>query len=406
MRICMLVKNTFTHDARVEKEAATLIGAGHAVTVIALSNGGQAAHEVRDGIVILRVPRGPGNRLRTRNDTSAPQSRDVTSAKRPLLSIALRRIGASPIGDFVHWLTDRRMAAVAATLDFDVVHAHDLDCLAVGVRVAHRSTVPLIYDSHEMATGRNMATPRRRRLALRREKRLLPHVSRLITAAPGYRDRIEQIHGPIPGAVVLNASPAVDLAGCTQDLRAALGWQASDFVAVHQGVLLPNRGIDQAIAAVAMAPGVRLAIIGYGPHRAALEAQVRALGVEDRVRFLGAVPARELVCWSASADVGLCTIVGDSDSYRHSMPNKLFEYIMAQVPIIASDYEGMGSLVAANGFGLTCDPTSPPQISAALMTMRDDSELRQTCRDNLAAHRLDFSWDVQAAALLRVYESL
>mgnify|MGYP003335254386 CR=1 FL=1 len=102
MHICMLVKNTFTHDARVEKEALALIGAGHSVTVIALTNGEQSRSETRNGIAIVRVTRGPGNTLRRRNDTrDSHAGAQAGSQRRPALSIVLRRIGASPIGDFV-----------------------------------------------------------------------------------------------------------------------------------------------------------------------------------------------------------------------------------------------------------------------------------------------------------------
>lgn len=400
----MLVKNTFTHDARVEKEAVALIEAGHNVTVIAVSNGEQPRAETRSGITIVRVARGPGNSLRKRNDTSG--SGDLARQRRPMLSVVLRRIGASPVGDFVHWLTDRRMVAASDTVPVEVVHAHDLDCLAAGVAIASRRGVPLIYDTHEMATGRNLASAHRQRLARRREGRLIKHVTQVISAAPGYTQRITDFYGQRPGAVVLNASPLHDLHRCNHDLRTALGFPDEAFVVVHQGVLLPNRGIDQGIEAMATLDDGYLAIIGYGPHRAALEILVRDLQVTDRVRFLGAVPANELICWSASADAALCTIVGTSDSYRHSMPNKLFEYIMAEVPIIASHYPGMGSLVAENGFGLTCDPESVDDIADCISQLMADQDLRARIRENLAARRADFAWPTQAQKLLQVYDAL
>jgi glycosyltransferase involved in cell wall biosynthesis len=171
-------------------------------------------------------------------------------------------------------------------------------------------------------------------------------------------------------------------------------------------VLLPNRGVDQVIEAVELCENVSLAIIGYGMHVPFLKNLVSQRGLENRVHFLGAVPAGDLASWSASADVGICTIVGNSDSYRHSMPNKLFEYAMAGLPVIASNYEGMGSFVIKNDFGITCDPTSVSGLAASIKSLQVDSELRKRLSSNAKVASSKFNWQVEQEKLLAVYANL
>ena len=118
------------------------------------------------------------------------------------------------------------------------------------------------------------------------------------------------------------------------------------------------------------------------------------------------MPAGDLVSWSASANVGICTIVGNSDSYRHSMPNKLFEYAMAGLPVIASNYEGMGSFVIENDFGITCDPISVPELAAAIKALQEDSELRARLAKKAKVASSKFNWQVEQEKLLAVYTHL
>ena len=126
----------------------------------------------------------------------------------------------------------------------------------------------------------------------------------------------------------------------------------------------------------------------------------------NRVHFLVAVPAGDLVSWSASADVGICTIVGNSDSYRHSMPNKLFEYAMAGLPDITSNYEGMGSFVIENDFGITCDPISVPELAAAIKTLQGNPEQRTRLANNAKVASSKFNQQVEQEKLLAVYAHL
>jgi glycosyltransferase involved in cell wall biosynthesis len=402
----MLVKNTFVSDARVMREATALYANGYQVTVVALLGAGTPSHEVSDGIEIVRVSRGLGSRLRNATDPNSGTGQVSAGLLKRILVRFVRRLGASPLGDLIQHSIDRRMIDVALSQSPNVVHAHDLDTLAAGAAVSKKLNIPLVYDSHEMASGRNLASKGRMNRAKKLEAKLITNANAVIMASEGYAKRAEDLYGIKNSTVLLNVPDvtAVEVNGF--DLRARFGIPDSHLLLVHQGVLLPNRGVDQVIEAVELCENVSLAIIGYGMHVPFLKNLVSQRGLENRVHFLGAVPAGDLVSWSASADVGICTIVGNSDSYRHSMPNKLFEYAMAGLPVIASNYEGMGSFVIENDCGVTCNPTSVSELAASIKTLQDNPEQRTHLANNAKVASSKFNWQVEQEKLLGVYSKL
>ncbi len=155
--------------------------------------------------------------------------------------------------------------------------------------------------------------------------------------------------------------------------------------------------------AVELLDDVVLVIVGYGYYRDALEDRVAARGLKDRVRFFGPIPNEDLLHWTASADVGLCHIVNASLSYYTTLPNKLFEYVMAEVPVLGSDSPGIGRVVEGTGVGEVVDPIDPQSLATATRKILADPEpYRAACR----RARERYNWEVESRKLLAVYEAL
>ncbi len=115
------------------------------------------------------------------------------------------------------------------------------------------------------------------------------------------------------------------------------------------------------------------------------------------------MPHDELLAFTASADVGLCNIVNSSVSYHTSLPNKLFEYIMAGVPVIGSDSPEIGRVVTETGTGEVCDPDDGAAIAAAARRILADPT---RYRSGLEAARRQYHWEVEERKLLGLYEEL
>ena len=144
-------------------------------------------------------------------------------------------------------------------------------------------------------------------------------------------------------------------------------------------------------------------VVGYGYHRPTLEADVRRRGLTDRVKFFGPIPNDELLRWTAAADIGLCNIVNSSLSYYTSLPNKLFEYIIAGVAVLGSDSPEIGRIVTEEGIGEVADPVDPADLARAAQAILDDLH-RYRSATTAAARK--YNWSIEERKLLEVYEIL
>jgi glycosyltransferase involved in cell wall biosynthesis len=301
------------------------------------------------------------------------------------------------------WAINRRMIAIGVAEAADVYHSHDLNTLYVGHVCKKRTRARLVYDSHELQTERSRMGYWWKRWALWNERRWLPSADALIVASPPWIDHLRSLYGtvPDPSAAVINTPASTEVV--PRDLRPELALASDTPLLLYQGSIQENRGIEPAIEAVELLDDVVLVIVGYGYYRDALETMVAGRGLAERVRFYGPVPNHDLLHWTASADVGLCNIVNASLSYFTTLPNKLFEYMMAEVPVLGSDSPGIGRVVEETGVGEVVDPVDPESLAAATRKILADPEpYRIACR----TARERYNWETESAKLLGVYERL
>ncbi len=472
MKICMFVKNSFEYDARVTKEAETLIAAGHEVTVVAIHVPGVTAErEITDGgISVVRVSRmhfglGTLSRLAARyagtieqrharltgDDLDVAKARelsavvpastatpganvdvdlaDVTSSEPARTTAASRgwaRLTTPLLRGFAHlarfgfkvvrgvlgrqgralktWAINQRMIEVGLATGADVFHSHDLNTLYIGWRCKQRTGAKLVYDSHELATERNRMDAWWRRWATWNERRGLPHADALIMASPAWIPIVAEKYGavPDPAITIINVPPYHEHVE-PRDLRGTLDIPPDVPILLYQGSIQENRGIEEAIDAVEMLDDAVLVVVGYGYHRPRLEQAVSRRGLDDRVKFFGPIPNHELLAWTAAADIGMANIINSSISYHTSLPNKLFEYIMAGVPVIGSDSPEIGRVISETGVGVACDPADPVALAEAARTIIADPEPFQEATRRAAE---TYNWSREAAKLVELYERI
>ena len=466
----MFVKNSFEYDARVTKEARSLIGAGHDVTVVAIHVPEITQREeiTADGIHVMRVSRmhfglGALSRLAGRYAGSieqrhsrltgepvdiakaaelgqvVPASTATPGANQPVMvsspppsskpASAASRLWASittPIfRGFAHlarfgfrairvvlgkqgsalktWAINRRMIAMGLGTGADVFHSHDLNTLYVGAMCKRRTGSALVYDSHELATERNRMTFWWKQWATWNERKWIKAADAVIVASPSWTGWLRKKYAGLiaPITEIINVPPIEEVH--PRDLRAELGIDAGDRILLYQGSIQENRGIEQAIEATLLLDRAVMVVVGYGYHRPTLEKMIRDRGLDDRVKFFGPIPNHELVDWTAGADIGMANIINSSVSYYTSLPNKLFEYIMAGVAVIGSDSPEIGRIVEATGVGEVCDPADPEALADAARTLLSDLE---TYRSRTADAAAQYNWSVEEKKLLSLYEEL
>lgn len=381
-RVTMLVRNAMTHDSRVEKEAHSLTSAGYVVTVVAEADRGLAEVEERDGYRIVRV-------------------------RRPSSGIRGARL-------LLH-LRGLEKALVATSPQ--ILHAHDSDALAPVSRVAQRLGIPFILDAHELWLGRQ---PRGRGRIYRSlswlfyaalERRYIPRAAGHITVSPVIARYLERRYGIRHVSLVPNYPDLEPWPLRRIDLRGLPGGEEIPGgipLVLHLGSAMPGRGVEQVVESLALVPDAHLVLLGGGDpgHRLRRGLAVK-LGLADRVHVLPPVPTRDVVAAAADATLGVAPIIPDTPNNAASMPNKLFQYLAAGLPVVCSDLPQLRAVVEESGAGIAVDTRDAAGIARAISEMLADP-LRLAERGRLArvAAEERYNWAVAARELLEAYARL
>lgn len=177
---------------------------------------------------------------------------------------------------------------------------------------------------------------------------------------------------------------------------------------VYVGEISRQRGICELVRAMSLVPAelnARLILAGkFIP--ATLEAEVRALHGWDRVDFLGWRSRGEILEKLGQSRAGI-VLFHPAPNHTESQPAKLFEYMAAGLPLIASNFEHWKTLIADQGCGLHADPCDAQSVADAITKMlRDPVEGQKMGQRGQKAVREKFNWSVEAANMLGIYERL
>jgi glycosyltransferase involved in cell wall biosynthesis len=370
----MLLHKSVEFDSRVRREASALAAAGHEVCVLELA------------------PIPPGDR-----------ALDGFARHSVLPPAWVRRRLPSPVYRSVMLLF---FVAGIIRVRPEVVHAHDAAMLMPAIAGARIVGARIVYDSHELASS----VPYRERswawFVRSIEAAIVPRCAAVITVSDGIAARLRELYRLRALPTVVRTVSALG-AGGVGGLRELLGVGASVPLVLHQGAPAPDRGCDVLVRAAALLDGVHVVFLGdpepgYG---SSLRSLISSLGVGERVSLLPSVPLAELLAWTAEADVGVTLLQDTCENHRLALPNKLFEYVAAGVPVVASALPETERLVAEYGIGWTVPPDDPVALAEALrvaLAGRRDPALRE----RIAAAGLQLRWSVERDRLLGLYEAL
>jgi glycosyltransferase involved in cell wall biosynthesis len=295
----------------------------------------------------------------------------------------------------------------------DVYHALDLPALPACYVAARLRRKSLVFESYELPL--QTLAPGERGLARRMLDaivgRLLPLMIRrcaaVIAVSPPIVEVIRQRYGH-PNVRLIRNVPVYREVARSDRLRAHLGLGSETRIALYQGYVQADRGLDRLVlAAAALASDTMIAIMGKAvpSTQAELEALIERTGVSDRVRLLPPVPYAELLDWTASADIGLIVYPpGYAPNVAMMLPNKLFEYLMAGVPVLASDLVSVTEVITTYDVGRVLSSPEPAAIAEAITSMLADRGALARMRINaLEASRRVFSWDREREELVQLY---
>ncbi len=372
-QIASFVFNPFTHDSRVLKEALTLHEANYDVTVVAHGDKGLKTNNIFHGIHITR------------------------------LAYLDRKITKSTLTKLWAYFNYVRLS-ISYGKTFDVLHCHDLNTLPIGViiKLLYNQNAKVVYDAHEYETEVNNLGNIQKKIARIAEKVLIQYADSVITVSDGIAREYERLYNIPKPALVLNA-PIFQEINKQNRFRETLKIPQESTIFLYQGNLSHGRGIEILLETFQQIKQKSLVIVfmGYGSLEHSIQ---HASQTYENIYFHEAVSPDVLLAYTSSADFGISTIEDSCLSYRYCLPNKIFEYLMANIPVVVSNLPEMRKIVNNNHIGVVAETNTPEGLETALLkAVTLDSDILQ---ENIQRVKRQYHWGVQENVLLKLYRKL
>jgi len=336
------------------------------------------------------------------------------------------RFSTRPLGDKIPANINRVFALFvwahkAGKFNAEIISGHDLTGLLIGwmsnLFKPNFKKARLIYDSHEFEIGRNTDGNRGKIvgwLIAKEEKFLMKRCAFSIMVNDSIADEVQKMHHLRQRPVVVrNIAPhwERDEAECRRirsDFCTFLHVPEDTFWVMYHGGVMINRGVENMLNAIAQIQGIAGVVLGNGNeyYITLLKQQAKELGIADRVLFYSAVPVDILKNYVGAVDCGLITIPNVCMSYYYGLPNKFFENIQSETPVIGSNFPEIRRLIDKYSIGLLCDPSKPEEIAACIKTLQTDKDLYRQFKENLKVAKEELCWENEKQILKATYEGI
>lgn len=372
--VCAVVVSHLPHDARVWKEARSLSRSGRSVRLIGLRYDlARPVHSREGAIVVTELPfgeRGGGTPLR-----------------RARIMLGL-------------WATVLRTPA-------RTYHCHNIHPAPAVLIAARARRARIVYDAHELygeaKRGAGAAARLVARIAALGERLIARAADAVITTNPTRARVLVERHGLTDVRVVANVPPRVE-----RVVPRDPGFPSGDVLLYQGGIYAEARAFEATIKALRHLPALEFAIVGFGPRSSLdlIAEWARRYGVADRVHLLDPVPFEQLVDVAAAASVGIVPLRNISLNSYLGDTNKLFEYMMAGLPAVGSDFPEVARVLNSGepAVGELFDPEDDRSIAAAIAAVLDDSYDRR--REQARRLALEcWCWEHEEEELLACYRA-
>lgn len=361
-----------THESRILRITDALARAGifQTIEVVGVLAPGLATREALDAKrSLVRLPR----RLLPGGDGFLPKLvRTLEWSVRVLLSLRGRRI--------------------------DCINAHSLAVLPLCAVASWMTGARLVYDTHELETETSGYRGVRQRVGRAVERTLIGRCSLVFAVSGAIADWYATTYRMVRPVVVRNIPQyAAQQDGDTAVVRARMGLRPGRLAFIYQGGFIAGRGVERLLRVFAASPQVDLVCMGSGPLRPLVE---QAAAAHGNIRLLPPVLPSEVLQHSRAADVGVCLTDDSCLSHYYSLPNKVFEYLHAGLPVIVNPLLEQQRLVQEFGCGWVA-----PADDAAFTEMlaRIDAEAIATKRAAVAHAARALNWADEEARLVAAY---
>jgi glycosyltransferase involved in cell wall biosynthesis len=361
--ITSLVSNDLSHDQRVKKQCATLTSMGFSMTLVG-----------------------------RKRANSVPLDRPYKTRRFKLLFST---------GALFYAALNIRLFFYLLLAKTDLILANDLDTLLPAILVGKLRNKKVVYDSHEYFTEAAGLTGRsfQKKVWLKVEKYAFRSADQAYTVNKSIADiYTEKYNRPVE--IIRNIPPSNEPVQGVD--KSALGLPDKHIILLQGAYIDHDRGALEAAQAMKFVENALLLIIGDGQEIGAVKELVSREGLEEKVKLMPKMPFDELRKYTAVADLGLSLDKPIHLNYKLSLPNKLFDYIHAGLPVLTSALPELVRIQEKYEIGLTIEHHDPEHI-AQKMQQALGSEKRETWKANLKEASKEYTWENEAEKLKEIY---
>ncbi len=421
----MFVWNHFTNDARVLRECTSLSDKGYQVDLICIhdpSDKDLLMQEKRNAnFNIFRVRRYPimldlimGILRRTKRNPwlllpilviwgTFLYFFPIVTISISILFVILFKMGIGP------WLIKMniffRMVGRGLSTKYDIYHSNDLNTLIQGYILAkwRWRKKKLVYDSHEVQTSR---TGYDSKIYSVIEGFLVKKVDSMIVENHTRAKYNEKLYSFYPSVVHNYPFKEIGESNDFISIHSLLNLPRDEKILLYQGGIQVGRGLDKLIKAAPLFDEGTLVFIGDGRLKPELIEMTNKMGLNHKVKFIPKVPLRELPKYTKNAYLGFQVLNNVCFNHWSASSNKLFEYIMNGIPVVACSFPEIKKVVEEEQIGICVDSHDYKAIANAVNLLLRDENLRNKFSDNCLIAKDKYNWENEEKALLEVYYQL
>lgn len=376
-KVTSIVLNPYINDSRVIKETQSLRKAGYEVSVVALHDDreGLAEYEVMDGVAVHRIK---------------------------LVSKSWSKLPPIQVLKYLEFC-----ARAICEIKADIVHCNDLNALPVGyILKSILRCKKVVYDAHELESEQDGQSCFVRTASKFLERILIKKADAIMTVSDGIAEWYKKQYKIKKPAIVMNVPVWRENMKKQNMFVEENESLAGKKIFLYQGGLTSGRGIEYMLEAFSKRKDNKavLMFMGYGE----LEERIKkAAETSDNIYYHKAVLPQDLWKYTVSADYGLVCTENICLSYYYSLPNKLFEYAMAGIPMILSNLHEFVFLNDRYDFGVVLDELSVDEINKKFdYLLKMDNSTYDNFSRNARRMAKNLSWEYQEKILLKIYAEL
>lgn len=396
----MLVISEITRDPRVYKSAIAAADNGYKVTVVCVPNEAPMEKDnPKIGIIRIKKKELLKKIIAYRdkkNKNIDPELMESNVERKQSRIITAKEFLKFGIITFINV----EIFIKGLPVETDIYHSNDLNTLPAGFFLAKLKRVKLVYDSHELYAEQYSDTSiLYKKLLSFIEKIFIRGTDTVITVNDSIGEILSERY-KIPTPITMMNCPIY------QQMPSIFHRKNIKKI-VYLGRYTKDRGIEELILSMEHVKNAKLYLRGFGPHESYLRTLALNNNLSEKVIFLEPVKMTKMVDSLEGFDIGIVPYKPVSLNNKLASPNKIFEYMMAGIPIAASDSPELKKIITKNKVGVLFDPFDPKDIADKINHLIENDKTLKEMRDNaLRVAKSKYNWEVQSKKLISVYDSL